>query len=608
MKSLSLISVALRKQSIGCLVGCFALGFSITVSAAAPTSPADPHKVLRYVFPAAETGFDPAAVNDLYSSAVIQSIFEMLYTYDYLARPVKLVPLTAVALPEVTDGGKTYTIHLKKGIYFTPDAAFGGKARELTMADYVYSFKRLLDPKVHSPNGWMLDGKIKGMDGLIAQAKKSGKFNYDAPIAGFELVDRYTLRIHLLKPDFNFGMILAHEPAAAVAREVIDKYHDSQGWVMSHPVGTGPYLLTSWVAGSKIILTANPQYRGYIWNFQASSDPEDQAIVAEMKGKRMPQIGRIEISDMLEDQSRWLAFQKDEVDLFQLEGPLVSEAISNGKLKPELVKKGIQLSRIVDPELSSYYWNMRDPILGGMSKEKIALRRAIAMAHDVNQEIKVVWSGDAVPLQYPIPPSVVGYDPDYKSSVQFEPIVANALLDQFGYKQAADGWRTLPDGKPLLIHYAVRAGSNSQAQAEMWKKTYDNIHIHMVTDIRPFPDLLKAEKDCQIQSRTAPWYADYPDGDNFMQLFYGGNIHSMNGGCAAIPEYDRLYEQSKQLPAGPERDLLYHKMTRILEVYAPMRVGYARYRNMLAQPRVIGFKKHPVLPAEFMYFDIKPRE
>lgn len=597
----------MRRQSIQSILSCLACVFAIQANAVSQTSPADPHKVVRYVFPAAETGFDPAAINDLYSSAVIQSIFEMLYTYDYLARPVKLVPLTAEALPEVSDGGKTYTIRLKKGIYFTPDAAFAGKARELTMADYAYSFKRLLDPKVHSPNGWMLDGKIVGMDALIAQAKKTGQFDYDAPVAGLELVDRYMLKIHLLKPDFNFGMILAHEPAAAVAREVIEKYHDNQGWVMGHPVGTGPYQLTSWVPGSQIVLTANPQYRGYIWDFQASSDPEDQAIVAEMKGKHMPQIGRIEISDMLEDQSRWLAFQKDEVDLFQLEGPLVPQALSGGKLKPELAQKGIQLSRIVDPELSSYYWNMRDPVLGGMSKEKIALRRAIAMAHDVNQEIKVVWNGDAIPLQYPIPPSVVGYDPEYKSSVQYEPKVANALLDKFGYKQGLDGWRTLPDGKPLVIHYSVRAGSNSQAQAEMWKKTYDTIHIHMVADIKPFPDLLKAEKDCQIQSRTAPWYADYPDGDNFMQLFYGGNIHSTNGGCAAIPEYDQLYEQSKQLPAGPERDLLYHKMTRILEVYAPIRVGYARYRNMLAQPRVIGFKKHPVLPAEFLYFDIKPR-
>jgi oligopeptide transport system substrate-binding protein len=455
MKTPTRMAGLFKNQFIQCVIGCVALAFSIQVNAVPPTSSADPHKVLRYVFPAAETGFDPAAVNDLYSSAVIQSIFEMLYTYDYLARPVRLVPLTAEALPEVSDGGKTYTIHLKKGIYFTPDAAFGDKPRELTMADYVYSFKRLLDPKVHSPNGWMLDGKISGMDALVAQAKKTGQFNYDEPIAGFELVDRYTLRIHLLKPDFNFGMILAHEPAAAVAREVIEKYHDSQGWVMGHPVGTGPYQLTQWVPGSKIILTANPQYRGYIWNFQASSDPADQAIVAEMKGKHMPQIGRIEISDMLEDQSRWLAFQKDEVDLFQLEGSLVSEAILDGKLKPEFAKKGIQLSRIVDPELSSYYWNMRDPILGGMTKEKIALRRAIAMAHDVNQEIKVVWNGDAIPLQYPIPPSVVGYDPDYKSSLQYEPIVANALLDKFGYAQGADGWRTLPDGKPLVIHYTI---------------------------------------------------------------------------------------------------------------------------------------------------------
>ncbi|MDE2422090.1 MAG: heme-binding protein, partial [Gammaproteobacteria bacterium] len=257
MNVLALGCKSTRRKSIQSVLAGLACICAIQANAAPPTSPADPHKVLRYVFPAAETGFDPAAINDLYSSAVIQSIFEMLYTYDYLARPVKLVPLTAEALPEVSDGGKTYTIRLKKGIYFTPDAAFGGKARELTMADYVYSFKRLLDPKVHSPNGWMLEGKIDGMDALIAAAKKTGQLNYDTPVAGFELVDRYTLKIHLLKPDFNFGMILAHEPTAAVAREVIEKYHDNQGWVMGHPVGTGPYQLTSWVPGSQIVLTAN---------------------------------------------------------------------------------------------------------------------------------------------------------------------------------------------------------------------------------------------------------------------------------------------------------------------------------------------------------------
>ncbi|MFC5475269.1 ABC transporter substrate-binding protein [Paraherbaspirillum soli] len=590
----------------GILVACLACLLPMQASAAAPAnSSADPDKVLRYIFIAAETGFDPAITRDLYSAHIVQSIFETLYTYDYLARPAKLIPLTAEALPEVSEDGKTYTIRLKKGIYFQSDPAFNGKKRELTMADYVYTYKRLFDPKLSSPHTWLLEGKVVGLDEMAEQARKNNHFDPDAKVAGFELLDRYTLRIHLKQPDFNLGMILAHEPTSAVAREVVEKYRDAQGQVMSNPVGTGPYVLSEWVRGSRMVLTANPDFRGSTWDFQAGSDPEDQAIVAKLKGKRMPQIGRIEISVMVEDQSRWLAFQNDEIDIFQLEGPLAPQALSGGKLKPALVKKGIQLSRIVDPEISYYYWNMKDPVLGGLSKEKIALRRAIAMAHNVREEIKIVWNDEAVPLEYPIPPGIVGHDPDYKSSIQYEPDAANALLDKFGYKIGSDGYRTLPDGKPLQVRYSARSDSNGQQQSEMWKKTYDSIHIKMVGDLKPFPDLLKAEKECQLQSRTAPWIADYPDGDNFMQLFYGPNTGQNNNGCTKIPEYDKLYAETQKLPAGPERDLLYHKMTRILEVYSPSRVGYARYRNMLAQPRVIGFKKHPILHCEWMYFDIE---
>ncbi|AEK63003.1 ABC transporter substrate-binding protein [Collimonas fungivorans] len=588
----------------GILVACLACALPMKASVAAPTSPADPEKVLRYVFVAPETGFDPAITRDLYSALVVQSVFETLFTYDYLARPAKLIPLTAEALPEVSADGKTYTIRLKKGIYFADDPAFNGKKRELTMADYVYSYKRLFDPRLASPHSWLLEGKVVGLDEVAEQARKTNHFDYDAKVAGFELLDRYTLRIHLKQSDFNLGMILAHEPTSAIAREVVDKYHDAQGQVMANPVGTGPYKLTNWVRGARMTLTANPDFRGSVWDFQPSSDPGDQEIVAKLKGKRMPQIGRIEISVMVEDQSRLLAFEGDEVDITELMGPLAPQAMIGGKLKPEFVKRGVQLSRIVDPEISYYYWNMKDPVLGGLSKEKIALRRAIAMAHNVQEEIKVVWNDEAIALQYPIPPGIVGYDPDYKSSLQFDPAAANALLDKFGYKIGSDGWRTLPDGKPLQVRYSARADSNGQQQSEMWKKTYDLIHIKMVGDLKTFPDLLKAEKECQLQSRTAPWIADYPDGDNFMQLFYGPNIGQNNNGCSKIPEYDVLYAETQKLPAGPERDLLYHKMARILEVYAPARIGYARYRNMIAQPRVIGYKKHPILHTEWMYFDI----
>jgi len=237
---------------------------------------ADPDKVLRTIFPVAETGFDPAGSRDLYSHAIVEVVFERLYGYDYLASPAKIIPQTADGLPEISPDGKTYTIKLKRGIYFTPDEAFKGKKRELTMNDYVYSIKRLLDPRIASSHSWLFEGKIVGLDDLTAKAKKTGKFDYEAKVEGIEVLDKYTLRLHLTRPDFNLPMILAYVATSAVAREVVEQYQDLQGLVMANPVGTGPYKLTEWVRGSKMVLDAKPDYRPVNWNFQGSSSLEDQ--------------------------------------------------------------------------------------------------------------------------------------------------------------------------------------------------------------------------------------------------------------------------------------------------------------------------------------------
>lgn len=581
-----------------CMAGALA-GASMLAAAA-------PLKTLRYIFPAAESGFDPAVARDLYSGHVTQAIFDTLYTYDYLARPVQLAPHAATALPEVSADGKTYTIRLRKGQYFTPDPAFKGKRRELTMADYIYSWKRLFDPKLASPHTWLLEGKVKGLDQLAADAKKTGKFNYDAPVEGLELVDPYTLRIHLTQTDFNLGMILAHEPTVAVAREVVEAYGDINGAVQGKPVGTGHYKLAQWVRGSRIVLEKNRDRHPEIWNFKGNGTPEDERIVAQMRGKAMPQIDRVEISVMLEDQARWLSFQSGSADLFWLDGPLAPKALVNGKLRPELAARGVQLSRQIDPEITYYYWNMQDPVVGGVSKEKIALRRAIAMAHNVDEEISIVWNGQAQRLEYPIPPGVVGHDPAYRSILQYDPVLANKLLDRYGYKKGKDGWRTLPDGKPLVVRYTSRNEASGVLLAEVWRKTYNALGIRMENERMIFSDLLQAEKLCKVQSRNYQWVADYPDGDNFMQLHYGPNVNQNNAACLADPEIDRYYAATRMLPAGPERDALYHKMARRIEVLGAARVAYARYRNMLAQASVLGYRKHPILHQEWAYIDIDP--
>src|SRR6185295_8325390 len=138
----------------------------------------------------------------------------------------------------------------------------------------------LMDPKIRSPWTWLLDGKVVGLDEVAAEAKKSGTFDYARKVAGLEAVDRYTLRIKLKQPDYNLSYVLAHEPTSAVAREVVAKYGDEGGRVMSNPVGTGPYKLASWVRSSKIVLEANPDYRGFTWDFKAGADPSDAALVA----------------------------------------------------------------------------------------------------------------------------------------------------------------------------------------------------------------------------------------------------------------------------------------------------------------------------------------
>lgn len=570
-----------------------------------PALAADPNKVLRIAFPTAETGFDPCRVTDTYSNTITEAIFERLLTYDYLARPARLVPMAAEAMPEVSDEGRTYVFRIRKGIFFASDPAFKGARRELVAEDFVYSYKRFLDPKNRSQWAFMLEGKIEGLDRLAEEAKKSGRFDYDAKVPGLVAVDRYTLRIRLTATDYNFLYVAAHVPFGAVAREVVEAYPDD---LYGHPVGTGPYLLKQWTRGAKIVLEANPEYRGFVWDFEAVDPAWDGPLVAAMKGKKMPQIGRVEVSIIDENQSRWLAFNQKELDYLnvpEMFRPQVLDA--NRELKPEWKEQGVRLFKAIDPEITYTFFNFRDPLVGGFSKEKIALRRAIIMAYNLDEEINVIRKGAAVQVQMPIPAGVVGHDPRYRSINQYDPDLANRLLDYFGYKRGADGYRTLPDGKPLVLRYATGPSAVERDYNELWKKSMDVIGIRMQFDISKFADHLKAAKACHLMMWGAAWTADYPDGDNFMQLLYGPNTGQSNNGCYESKAFDAFYEKSVKLPGSPERNRLFLEMTRQMEVDGAWSLHVSRERNQLLRPWVKGYKKHPILHTEFQFMDLEPR-
>ncbi len=568
-------------------------------------------KTLRVTFQATETGFDPVRVSDYYSGTVIEAIFDPLLTYDYLARPAKLVPNVARALPVIADEGRTYTLSVKPGIYFTEDPSFKSRKRELTAADYAYSIKRFMDPANRSPYAFLFEGKIAGLDELSAQAKKNGRFDYDAKIRGLEVPDRYTLRIRLNQADFNFPHVLAFPLGGAVAREAIEAYGDDTN---AHPVGTGPYRLKSYLRSSKIVLEANPGFREKIWDFAAGDDPADKEIVARMSGRKLPAIRSVEISVMDETQSRWLAFLGGQTDIeYQLSDLAGIFMDGDGKLKPEFARRGIKLDRSVDPEITYTYFNTQETIggkpnpVGGFAKDRIALRRAIAMAYKIDDQIKIIRNGQAVRAQFPIPPGVAGYDPQYRSSTPHDPRLANALLDRFGYRKGPDGYRAQPDGSPLVIVYSSVPSDVYRQFDELMKRSLESIGVRLEVHKDRFAELNKLENDCRLMMRSSAWIADYPDGDNFMQLLYGPNSRQSNNACYQSPAFDRRYEKSRTIPDGPKRDRLYREMTRTMEMDTVWILADSRYRNVLLQPYVTGFRKHPVLHAEWLYIDLDPR-
>src|SRR4051812_48283485 len=294
---------------------------------------ADMHKVLR-LSSNDITSLDPQQGTDLYSTRVTSAIFEALYQFEYLSTGSKVIPNTADGMPVITDGGKTWTVRLKKGILFADDPVFKGKPRELVAGDYVYSIKRSIDPNLRGGGDPALTDLIVGARPVVDAARKGGsKFDYDARIEGLQAPDPYTMVVRLSQPDYTLLERLAGLTAMAVAREAIEA---AGADVMSRPVGTGPYRLKEWRRASRIVLEANANYR--VVRFPENADVPQQELIRNMRGKTLPQIGRIDIRIIEESQPEILAFTQGDLDFIALGGDDTKRVLENGQLRPDLAK------------------------------------------------------------------------------------------------------------------------------------------------------------------------------------------------------------------------------------------------------------------------------
>jgi ABC-type transport system substrate-binding protein len=565
-------------------------------------------RTLRVAFPIAENGFDPQAVYDEYSAKVCNAIFDPLYTYDYFARPAKLVPNTADGMPRIEDGGRTFIVKVRQGIYFAPHPAFGGRKRELTADDYVYSIKRNLDPRVRSYYLYVFENRLVGLGPVLASARKTGKLDYGAPIEGLKTLDRYTLQVKFSEPNWSFPYWLATTPMAAVAKEVIAMKGDESGRVMEDPVGTGPYRLGEWRRSQKIVLEANPDFRDLRYpSPPPGSADEDVATAKGLAGRRLPLVPRVEISIIEESQPRLLAFRSGNLDYVDVPSSLAQNVLDGAKLKPEFTDKGVRLHRQIEPSLAFYFFNMDDPVVGGYTPEKIALRRAIVMSQDRRERIRVLSNGQAELATQMIPPPVPGHSPALAQKDPYDPAAARALLDKFGYKDRdGDGYRETPDGKPIVLIKGAVPTAAERAANELWKKNLDAIGLRTDFFIEKWPELNKRSEAGQLMIWNLAWIAGFPDADNFYSPLYSKNIGLSNDARLRLPEYDKAYEAMLALPEGPERVVQYRRMNELIAAYAPWMLDSYSYQNLIAQPRLRGLKLHPFLRDRYMYFDLAP--
>ena len=566
---------------IGYLLAVVLIIVGIAASFSA-TPPRDP-KTLYLPLAASLRTLDPAEINDTIGAPIVGSMYECLYNYKYgQTQPYELMPELAADMPQVSDGGKTLTIKLRRGIHFyDPDHVVfpDGVGPEVKAADAIYSFKRIANFQLASANySGTFEGEIVGLEDWWSYTQKAAtpdRIDWNRPVEGFEALDDYTIRLKLTKPDPQMTMKLAHEPTGVVCRQVVEHYGDNFRW---HPVGTGPFCMryADHLPSQRMIMLANPIYRG---------KPDMDGVTPLPPGQKMPRIQRVQYEYFAEDLPVWILFKQGLFDVGGIPKDTFSQAISvdSGDLTADMRRRGISLVKYAEPVTEYIGFNMKDPIVG---KNK-PLRQAMSLAFDRETYIKNFLNGRGQPCIGPIPPGFPTFDPH-----------ATNPYTQFNLARAREKMQEAVkiNGGPIPpLQILMRdADTTSRQMAEYFRSQMLQIGVDLQPEFRDFARWQEMVDNRQTQIFDAGWEADYPDEQTFLQLFYGpnGDAGGLNSSVYNDPEFNSLYEKASVMPDSSERRKLYLRMEQIVMDDCPWLLETYFVRYQLLYDWVQGY--HPM--------------
>jgi oligopeptide transport system substrate-binding protein len=535
-------------------------------------------KVIHIVIGADVKGLDPIYADDSYSGKEVSKVYEGLLQYHYLKRPYVLIPNLAESMPTVSDDGFSYTFKLKKGVMFHDDKSFeGGKGREMTADDVIYSFMRIGDPKLQSTGWWVMDGKIKGLNEWREAMMEKDKVDYRAKLEGVEKVDKYTVKFTLKKPFPQFLYAFAMSFFKVVPREAVEFYGKE---FVNHPVGTGPFTLKKYDRTKTITYLRNKKYRDDFFPTEGSDEDKKAGLLAAA-GKKIPFVDKIVSHIITESQPRWLNFLKGKVGLLSIPKDNFAQAVTpDRRLNDSFEKKGMKL--IITPGLDVTYTAFNHSVKIFQNKK---LRQAMSLAFDVDESNRLFFNSTGLPAQSLVPPGVAGYEKSFRSEyAKLDLAKAKKLLAEAGY----------PDGKGLApITYECLSSTVSRQQAEFFAKSMAKIGIVVKANSNTWPEMTKKIKSKSAMMWGISWLADYPDAENFLQLIYGPNkAPGANGSNYDEPEFNEIYKKASLMQHSPIRTALYEKLKRMSAEAVPWIYGIHRMNFTLKQGWIKNFKDH----------------
>ena len=562
-------------------------------------------KVYYHSMDGTPTTLDPVRAATMYTNFIVLNIFDTLYSYKYLKRPYEIKPNLATSLPEVSEDGLTYTIQIKKGVYYHDSEAFpNGKGREIQANDFVYSMKRHFDKKFNSQGAWVFAGRIVGLDDW-----KNNGSDYSQFIEGLQALDDYTIQIKLVEKYPQLIYTLAMGFSAIVPHEAVEFYGNEFG---SNPVGSGPFILKSYNL-EKAIFEVNKQFR---------KEPLDLAFegydeakhgftgIKSLDGKSPPFIDIMEVNFIKETSSRWNSFTKgNEIQYTTVPKEQANSVIMSKKpltLYPQITDNYHHMFGVEAGFVYSGF-DMMNPIFGNNGdpahdEKNKALRCSIRDAFNWDQRNRAFYFGLGTIFPGVITPAVLEYNPDMsQDSVTLNIEAAKKRL-------VKSGWDS--DSLPELAYHTSGNVTNrlfyEQFRGFLKKIGYPVKKIKY----NPYPSFgafSKALKDGKTPFFSLAWGLDYPDAENTLQLFYGPNKSPGSNNFNYVnPEFDTLFEKAKTMQTSPERTVLYQKLNQMVIDDCVVLSGLSRNRIYLWHHDVIMYPDREILGGFFArYVDVK---